>query len=151
MCSNISWAVEQLRASKTCRQHPAQTMPVKDCEFRSLGADQKLRLREWFKPLKLKHPTKEGSLLSAPSSSSCSPRGAQAPPLGRPYHNPKPLGLAYAHSGIWNKPMGTCCMARGPRPNTLRESMWEKNLKKNGCVYMHNKVTLLYSRIITTL
>lgn len=45
MCSNISWAVEQLRASKTCRQHPAQTKPVKDCEFRSLGAVQKPRGR----------------------------------------------------------------------------------------------------------
>ena len=42
MCSNISWAVEQLRASKTCAQ-PTQTTPVKDQEDRGLGgADQKL-------------------------------------------------------------------------------------------------------------
>ena len=24
--------------------------------------------------------------------------------------------------------------------------MWEKNLKENGCVYMYNQITLLYSR-----
>ena len=49
------------------------------------------------------------------------------------------LGLAYAHHGIWNDwPTGTCCIAQGILPNVLSWSMWEKNLKKNGCVYMYN-------------
>ena len=31
-------------------------------------------------------------------------------------------------------------------PNFLWWSVWEENLKKNGCVYMYNWITLLYSR-----
>ena len=54
------------------------------------------------------------------------------------------LGLAYAHWGIWNDwPVGTCCIAQGTLPNILWLSIWDKNLKKNGCVYLYN---LLYSR-----
>ena len=54
------------------------------------------------------------------------------------------LGMAYAHSGIWNDwPMRTCCTARGILPNILVSS---RNLKENGCVYMGNRITLSYSR-----
>lgn len=73
MCSNISWAVEQLRASKTCIQHP-QTTPIKDGEDRSLGVDQKLSPkgpREWPECPPPKHHTKECALLSAPTLHDC--------------------------------------------------------------------------------
>ena len=40
-----------------------------------------------------------------------------------------------------------CCIAQGTQPNILWWSIWEKNRKKNGCVYMYNWITLLYSRI----
>jgi len=57
------------------------------------------------------------------------------------------LGLAYAHWGLWNNwPMGTCCRAQRTLPNILWSSVWEKNVKENGCVYMYNWITLLYSR-----
>ena len=57
------------------------------------------------------------------------------------------LGLAYAHSDIWNNwPTEICYIAQGTLPNILWWSMWEKNLKENGCVSMYNWITLLYSR-----
>ena len=57
------------------------------------------------------------------------------------------VGLAYAHWGLWNGwPMGTCCLAQRTLPNILGSSTWEKNMKENGCVYMFNCITLLYSR-----
>ena len=47
------------------------------------------------------------------------------------------LRLVYAHSGRWNDWLsGTCCRAQRTLPNILRWSLWEKNLKKNGCVYV---------------
>ena len=57
------------------------------------------------------------------------------------------LGLAYAHCGIWNDwLMGTCCIVQGTLPNVLWWSMWGKNLKKNGCMYVYNWITLFYIR-----
>ena len=41
---------------------------------------------------------------------------------------------------------GICCMAQRTLSNILWLSIWEKNLKENGCVYMYNWITLLYSR-----
>ena len=58
-------------------------------------------------------------------------------------------GLAYAHWGIWNYwPTWTCCIAKRTLPSILWSwsSMWEKNLKENGYVYMYDRITLLYSR-----
>ena len=40
----------------------------------------------------------------------------------------------------------TCCIAKGILPNVLWWFMWEKNLRKNGYVYMYNWITVLYSR-----
>ena len=55
--------------------------------------------------------------------------------------------LTYAHWGIWNDwLMGTCRIEQRSLPSILWWSMWEKNLKENGCVYMYNWITLLYSR-----
>ena len=57
------------------------------------------------------------------------------------------LRLAYAHWGIWNDwPMETGYGAQRTVPNIQWQSMWEKNLKENVCMYMHNWITLLYSR-----
>ena len=56
--------------------------------------------------------------------------------------------LAYGHCGIWNDwLMGTCCTTQGTLPSILWWSIWRKNLKKNGRVYLYNWFTLLYSRI----
>ena len=47
------------------------------------------------------------------------------------------LGLAYAHCGKRNDwPTGTCSTEQGTLLNILWWSIWEKNLKKNGCAYM---------------
>ena len=57
------------------------------------------------------------------------------------------LELAYAHCGIWNDwPAETCYISQGTLPSILWWSMWKKNLKKNGCMYMYNWVILLYRR-----
>ena len=57
------------------------------------------------------------------------------------------LGLAYARRGIWNDwPSGTCCIAQRTLSNILWSSMWAKNLKENGCVYMCNWIMLSYCR-----
>ena len=57
------------------------------------------------------------------------------------------LGLADVHWGTWNDwPMGTWCRAQGTPPNIQWRSLGEKNLKKNGCVYMRNWITVLHSR-----
>ena len=57
------------------------------------------------------------------------------------------LRSADTHWGLWNDwSTGTCCIAQGTLPNILWQSMWEKNLKNNGCVFMYNWITLLYSR-----
>ena len=42
--------------------------------------------------------------------------------------------------------MGTCCIAQRTLPNILWWSMWKKNLKENGCMYLYNWTTLVYSR-----
>ena len=41
---------------------------------------------------------------------------------------------------------GTCHIAQRTLLNTLWWSMWEKNMKENGCVYMYNWIALLYSK-----
>ena len=49
------------------------------------------------------------------------------------------LGVWYwhIHCGIWNSSsMGTCC--KSTRNSTQYSEIWEKNLKKNGCVYTYN-------------
>ena len=57
------------------------------------------------------------------------------------------LGLAFAHWGIWNDwPTGTCCVAQRTLPSNLWWSTWEKTLRENGYVYMHDWITLQYSR-----
>ena len=57
------------------------------------------------------------------------------------------LGLAHAHWRIWNYlSMGNCCIAQRTLPNILWYSTWEKNLKENGCLFMYDWITLLYSR-----
>ena len=57
------------------------------------------------------------------------------------------LGLAYAYWGIRNDwPTGICCITQGTLLDILWWSMWEKNPKENGCVYMYNWITLLYRR-----
>ena len=57
------------------------------------------------------------------------------------------LGLAYAYCGIWNDwPMGTCCITQRTLHNILWWSIWENNLKNNGCLYMYSWITLLYSK-----
>ena len=97
MCSNISWAVEQLRASKTCAQ-PTQTTPVKDQQDRGLsGADQKLSregLKERPKPPPPEHPAEACTCPPnppPPSSFFCFPRGAQAPlPTWKTLSKPNP-------------------------------------------------------------
>ena len=38
-----------------------------------------------------------------------------------------------------------CCIAQGTLPSILWSSVWEKNLKKKGFMYMYNWITLLYS------
>ena len=60
--------------------------------------------------------------------------------------------LTYAYCGIWNdRPMGNFRIAQGTLLGILWWSIWEKNLKKNRCVYMYNWITLLYRRNFTTL
>ena len=55
--------------------------------------------------------------------------------------------LAYAYYVIWNDgSAGNFWIAQGGLPNILWWSLREKNLKKNGCVYMYNWITLLFSR-----
>ena len=58
------------------------------------------------------------------------------------------LGLEYVQYCIWNGwPTGTSCIAQGTLRDILWWPLWEKiNLKKNGCVYMYNWITLLHSR-----
>ena len=49
------------------------------------------------------------------------------------------FGLTHAHCSIGNVwPTGTYCIAKGTLPNILWWSMWEKNMKKNGCTDMYN-------------
>ena len=40
----------------------------------------------------------------------------------------------------------TCCIAQRPLPNILWYSIWEKNLRENGCVDTYDWITRLYSR-----
>ena len=57
------------------------------------------------------------------------------------------LGMVYAHYCLWNEwSTGSCCIAQGNRLNILWKPIWEKNLKKNGCVNAYNWITPLYSR-----
>ena len=57
------------------------------------------------------------------------------------------LGMAYALYCTWTEwSTRNCCMAQGTLPNIMWWSIWEKILKKNGCVYLYNWITLLYSR-----
>ena len=39
----------------------------------------------------------------------------------------------------------TYSMAQGTLLNILLPPIWENNLKKNGCMYMYNSMTLLYA------
>lgn len=86
--------------------HPAQT--IKDREDRGPRVDQKLSyegLRKWPKcSAPTKHQAEESVLFSSlrlhllsqgcpVQPFSCSPGGAQATPLGRPYENPNPKKL----------------------------------------------------------
>ena len=49
-------------------------------------------------------------------------------------------------SATWIGQRGPGCIAQGTLSNILWGSIWEKNLKGNGCVYMRSWITLLYSR-----
>ena len=75
----------------------------------------------------------------------------------RQSEDPKPDSQALKHlwlpkgtGGGWEEwtdwPMGTCYIAREALPSMLWSSMWEKNLRENGCVHMCDEVTLLYCR-----
>ena len=57
------------------------------------------------------------------------------------------FGIGMYPCDIWNDwPTATSCIVQGTLPNILWCSILEKNLKKNGCVYMHNGIILLCSR-----
>ena len=57
------------------------------------------------------------------------------------------LGGAHAGWGVWNdEPKGICYRAQGILPHILWWSLWGKNLKENGCVYMHNWIILWHSK-----
>ena len=56
------------------------------------------------------------------------------------------VGLAYAHCGIFNSQlMGTYLQHRNSTQQSVIIYMG-KNLKKNGCAYMYDSITLFYHK-----